>query len=97
MNRKQITIAILKPSLCSFPERLEKVYQMIQSIGSEDSDVDANLSLGLKPILRKPFVNWNREEVCRFYGKFVSIPSDRRLIDEESTKGNSSTLASCLQ
>lgn len=32
-TRKQITIAILKPSLCIYPERVKKVYEMIEAIG----------------------------------------------------------------
>lgn len=74
MSRKQqFTLAILKPSLCAFPERVEAVYKMIQSVGMLLNDFFVN-RVGLKPILKKRIENWDRREVSRFYkshqGKF---------------------------
>jgi len=52
---KQLTLALLKPILCHFPERIIKVREMIRHAG-------------LSTILSKKLNNWDKLEASRFYG-----------------------------
>jgi hypothetical protein len=68
---KQVTLAMLKPSLCSHPNRVKQVHQMIDQVGVIDFNLSISLSinkLGLKPIMSKKIVDWDRSEVMKFYG-----------------------------